>query len=501
MSFLARLFKRKSSSSVDGIFADIVETPETPVKQEKSPKKSKPAKSSSMDATALELIANDDGTVVIGFGMRWRKLVTSGGRDAAQTMAQNSKATHYIFRSQQVGYGLLPKQIQGQIYPAALLAAKAHSGAAVFALTLGQGQYWFAIVRNGQPTNTDEVISDLPEPQAVARIRAIVQQFEGETIAIFSDIQNSGIDAQRPFTLHDLFDVVRTDEDRLQKLKDKKGAIPKPMLYAGLVSILALSAQRGFVEWRAYQQRKDLEANKVVELTPEAAWAPVLAKFLSSTPKPNTIAVTEIRKSISALPVVWAGWVLTGTRCQAAAEVNPQKNRPWSCQATYDRSRVADTSEKILQKVKARNADWAVVFPTINTMMLSWSISHQEEPIALTDMLDPNGTTIAVASKLQDYFPALATRPEFAMTPFELPAPKRKDGTPHPKPEPFPALFKGDLTLKGPLRSIDALSQNLPNVEWDALGLLFDMKSPPAQKGLTTSSLTVELTGKVFGKK
>lgn len=500
MSLLSRLFKRKPKSSVVGLFADIAQTPPASAKT-KSVRTAKPAKSSSMDASLVQLIADETGTVLIAFGLRWRTLVTTGGRDAAQKLAQTSKATHFLFRSQQVGYGALPKEAQGQIYPAALLAAKANAGVAIFALTLGEGQYWFAVVRNGHPTNTDEVVSGLAEHQAVARIRAIAQQFDGEVISVFADIRNSGIDGQKEFTVHDIFDVVRTDDDRLQKLQNKQSKIPKPIMYASLVAFALLALQRGYTEWRDYQQRKAAAENQVIEESPEVAWAPVLAAFLNGTPKPNVKALVEIRRSLARLPVVWAGWSLTGARCQAAETVNAQNDRTWSCQASFDRGRVADTSAQILKRINTRVPDWVVTFPTINSLVINWPVKHTEQTIELVDLGDPNLITITIASQLQGYFPALSVRPEFKMVVFELTPPLRKDGKPHPKPATIPMLFKGDLTLKGPLRSIDAMTQQLADVQWDSVGLVFDGRSSPSQKGLTTSALNVELIGKVFGQK
>ena len=500
MSLLSRLFKRKPKSSVEGLFADAAQTPPALAKA-KSVRAAKPAKPSSMDAGLVQLVDDGTGSVLIAFGLRWRTLVTTGGRDAAQKLAQTAKATHYLFRSQQVAYGALPKEAQGQIFPASLLAAKANAGVAIFALTLAEGQYWFAVVRNGQPTNTDEVVSGLAEHQAVARIRSIAQQFDGEVISVFADIRNSGIDGQKEFTLHDIFDVVRTDDDRLLKLQNKQSTNPKPIMYATLVAVALLGTQRGYSEWKDYQKRKADAENRVVEESPEVAWAPVLATFLNGTPSPNVKAIVEIRRSLSRLPVVWAGWSLTGARCQAAETVNAQKQRPWSCQASFDRGRVADTSAQILKRINTHVPEWIVTFPSINTLVITWPVSHTEQSIELADLGDPNSITIKIASQLQDYFPALSARPEFKMAAFELTPPLRKDGKPHPKPATIPVLFKGDLALKGPLRSIDAMTQQLSDVQWDSVGLVFDGRSSPSQKGLTTSALNVELIGKVFGKK
>lgn len=496
MSILTRLFNR-NADSIDGI--DLPETPQpAPAKKARSSSR-KSGKGSMMDAGDVELLGNAEGTVVVGFGLRWRTQVTDGGRESAQKLAAKSKATHYFFRTPQIGYGKLPKQVTGPVYPAALLAAKSHAGGAVFALEIASGQYWFAIVRNGLPTNTDEMVSDMTPAEAAARIRSLVQQFEGEAITVFSNLSNVGIDGVRSFSLHDLFDIVRSDADQLQAIGKAKNRIPKPALYFALASFLVLVGKHGYQEWNTYQLEKARAANQVTEDSPELAWAPVLAQFLASTPKPSNDTVVELRKGLAKLPVMWHGWSLTGARCQAGEMV--ALARPWSCQGTYDRGRIADTSEQMLKQVNSREPQWSAVFPTINTMLVGWSINRDEQAIALVDLPEPASTTLRLVSHLQGFLPALSIRPEFQMTPFELAAPKRQDGTPHPKPSTIPDLFKGDLSVKGPLRSIDALAQGFEFVQWDSMGLIFDAKAPPSQKGLTASSLVVELNGKVFGKK
>lgn len=493
----SRLFNR-NAPSVDGI--DLPEEESAPVAAKKVRASSrKSAKGSLMDAGDIELLGNTEGTVVVGFGLRWRTQVTDGGRESAQKLALKSKATHYLYRSPQIGYGKLPKQVTGPVFPAALLAAKAHAGGAVFALEIAAGQYWFAIVRNGLPTNTDEFVSDLSSADAAARVRALVQQFEGETITVFSNFNNVGIDAARSFSLHDLFDVARSDADQLQAIGKAKSRIPKPMLYATLAGFLLLAGKYGYQEWKAYQLEKARAANQIIEESPELAWAPVLAQFLASTPKPTNDTVVQLRFVLSRLPVVWHGWSLTGARCQAGELASLA--RTWSCQGTYDRGRVADTSEQMLKQVNTRDPQWSVVFPTINTMLVGWSIKRDEQAIVLADLPEPSSTSLKLVSHLQGFLPALSIRPEFQMTPFELVAPKRQDGTLHPKPSTIPDLFKGDVSVKGPLRSIDALAQGFEFVQWDSMGLTFDGKASPSQKGLTASSLVVELNGKVFGKK
>jgi hypothetical protein len=503
MSFLDRLVRSKVKSKEGGNLGDMPGQPtgQAAVAKSKWGFQSKKVTTSAMDAAPAQLVANEDGTVYMAFGLRWRTLVTSGGRQTAQKIAQTAKATHYIFRSQQVGYAIVPKQIaDAEIYPASVVVAKMHTGAAIFALRLGEGTYWFAVVRNGQPTNADEVLNDLTDVEAVARVRMMEQQFEGEALTIVTDIPNSGIAAKRTFTVAELFELLRLTDDRLEKLAVKKQTIPAPVIYATLAGALLFAGQMGYKEWQARERAKVRAAGVVIESSPEQAWAPVVTKFFKSAPKPGFGSLKEVRRQLGELPVLWSGWKLAGARCQAQSELDATGARSWNCHATYEHGRVALTSAEMQIMAKARQPSWSIKFPTIYSMTVSWIVQSPEQVLASSDLGDPMQAVIQVASALQFYFPALPSRPEFKMAPFELPAPKRADGAPHPKPASVPALFKGDIALKGPLRTMDALAPKLPMVRWDAIGLVADPTAEPEKKGLVSSSIAAELVGMVYGK-
>lgn len=501
MSILARIFKRKAASG-GGLFGDSNEgSSEGYVfSQHQKPKAGKPSKApklSAVDAVPVHLV-QDDG-VIAAFGVRWRSLVKAGGRDDAQDMAQKAKGTHYLLRAHLLGYGIVPKGTEGAIYPASILVGKIAIGNAIFAINLGNGRFWLSLVRNGSPTNTDEVLENTSEADVLARVHNLIAQFDGEHILFYSDIQNSGLDSQRNFTLREVFDVVRGDQDRLIKLPPKGGKIPKPVLISTILGALILAGQKGYTEYQAYQARLAMEANQVIEELPEAAWAPVVAAFVAKTPKPNHQELIAIRKSLDEQPVLWAGWFLKGARCQAGDLV--VDTRTWSCQASYDRSRVGETSEQMRARVKQRAENQVPAFPTITTMVVTWTIKQKAEAIVLKDLGVPGEIVIQTVSKLQGFLPSLTNAPDFKMTQVEWKPPIRKDGKPHPKPETVPDIYMANLTLNGPMRSIDAVTQVVQNMQWDAMGIEFNYQTAPGQKSISTSSISVELSGKVFATK
>lgn len=502
MSFLARIFKRTPSAESGGLFADVADgTPQAKPKRslwpERKARASRQSKPSSIDAPNVQVIENND--VQAAFGLRWRTLIQAGGKEEAQSVANKAKATHYIFRSPLCGYGVLPTEAEGQVFPAALLVSKLALGTAVFAVTVSKGQYWLAMVRNGQPASTDEIINASSDDEVLARVRNLIAQFEGERITVYSDIRHSGLEPLRNFTIAEVFDVVRADQDRLLRLPPRSTRIPKSLVVTAVFGALALAGQRGWMEYQAHQARLAREANRVVEESPEAAWKPVVDAFVSSTPKPDHAAYRLVRKSVDSQPALIAGWSLSKIVCKAGDLA--VSGRPWNCQSTYERARIGETSIQMRARVRSLMPDAAIAFPSMTTMVLSWPLVQKAESIELNKLGAPEDITLPLVSKLQTVLPSLNTATAFKMVPHELKPPQRKDGKPHPKPSTVPNILVGKVTLKGPLRSMDALTEQIDALDWDSLNVTFSMRTDPSQKGIVGSSVTADLGGKIYAIK
>lgn len=457
-------------------------------------------KSSAIDAQEIVCGASDDGHSIVGFGLRWRTLIQAAGNEASIKLAKQGKATHYQLRGQQVGYGKVPKDVKGAIYSAAGLAAKTHSGLGVFAIELSPTQYWFAVVRNGQPTNNDEVLGGMSSADAVGHVRAILAQFTNEYSTVFSDIPNSGLENQQSFSLHDLFEIPRNDTDLLVAIPKTGSSIPKPVIYAAAGVLALIALQRG---WSEYQTHLVAASKPLIQSDdpPEVAWAPVIKSFLDSVALPNAAVLAPARLSLESLPVLWWDWSLSGARCEAA-KIAPDKSRLWSCNATYARGRLGATSEKMNQIVKARMPTASVGFPTISSMTLGWSVSISEQAtMSLAQFPVAQDIPLPLMSTLQSYAPALAGTQDFKFVPVELVAPKKNDGTAQPWPSNVPEILSGPLVLKGPLRTIDAVHSLFPHVDWYAIGLTADAKGDASQKSVAASALTAELSGMIYAVK
>lgn len=501
MSLLAKLFKRKPAAEASGLFADVAAGGSQGGKPEKPAKQRKAKKVSGQDAGQALIIASESGEINAAFGMRWRTLIKAGGREDAQQMAYKAKATHYILKTHLLGYGIIPKGVSGTVCPAALLAAKSATGTSVFAFALVQpGQYWITLIRNAVPTNLDEVLTNVSEAEVVARVKDQLAQFEGETVTVFTDIRNAGFDSTRNFSLRELFDIADTTEpERMTRLPPKGGTIPKPIMWSVILGAVALAGQKGYSEYRAHQARLDREANQVVEESPDVAWKPVVAEFAAKTAAPNGSDYLIPRKLVDEQPVLWLGWVLATEKCVAG---DLQKDtRIWTCTANYDRTRVGSTSEQMKTAIAARFPDAVVVFPSISQLSITRTAKEIAQPIVIADLVAPETWQLPMTSKLQTVLPTLAQAPTFKVVQQEFKPPLRKDGKPHPRPASVPNVMRGELAVKGPIRSIDATSAQITNISWDTLAITFTYRTDPSQKSITNSSVMAELSGKAYGKK
>lgn len=451
-------------------------------------------------APKIEVVHDEHTDTQWAFGLRWRSMVGAVGLSAAQEIVTKAKGSHFIVRNTSVGYCTLPKEVSGTVYCAAAVAARKHLGTAIYCLNLQPQQYWFAVAQNGSPTGVDEVIGGMSEREAAEHVRAIMAQFKDESVTVLTDIPPGVVDGQLQFALHDLIDLFRDDSDILTANAKQAFSIPKPFLYAGFAGMLVIAGMQGWSYWEEYQKTQALQAAKSQEESPEEAWGAAFKKFLAAHTKASPEALDAVRASLGNVPVYWHGWVLTGARCKAGDFNAAKKQRPWICQATYERGRVADTTEQFKSLVEKSGVAQSVAFTSISAAQLGWSVQQPAEPMVINNLQEQDKLNVSVASILQEYLPALAAKPDFKMASFEIEAPKRLDGKVQPKPPTIPTVYRGELVLKGPLRSIDTLAAQLPMVEWEAIGLVYS-KGVPTETGLGSSLLMAEVTGKAYGKK
>lgn len=454
-----------------------------------------------------QLIHSHESGQTIAFGMQWQVIVAANGRSEAQKIAKAAKATHYVFTSRQVGFCTIPSDTKSKSIVSAALIAATTTRSGVFGIKLTNDTYWFAVIHAGQP-KYDEVLVFASEPDAVRKINELVcnPEFNQQTVPIYTNINgNDALSESVDYSVQSFFNV---PPDGLQPLRPlskfsgNQGSNKSKMLIliaAALLLVIKFGSDY-YVEYKARQYAADHPIITEPELTPEQAWKPVWDTFQKETPKPNNNALAILRATISNVPVIWAGWSLTGVVC-VSPDTLQGSNRPWNCTSSYDRNQVGLTSIEMLGKVKGRLPNASVLFPTSVSMDVKWSVSNEEQPIAIGDFINIADDPVRIISALQVYFPALTKRPELKMQPFELQPPKNKDGKPYPKPDSIPSLYKGEIAIAGPLRTLDALDTltNPANVQWLSVSLKPGLNTAPDQKGIRSSSFTVEALGRVWG--
>jgi len=468
------------------------------------------SKSSSKRSSVAELIADHTGNKAIVFGLQWRSVATSGGRDSAAKFARSARASHFIYRGQQIGFGTIPgraKDLPPNIYPAALLAARQHAGDSLYVVRIDSGAYWLALIRNGSPTSTDRFVEGVDDAGVLAMARDIFEPLleDGIKLGIFTNIERSGIDEARLASVEELLDLAMMEDDRLQVVPAGGIKIPKPVLGVLALAVLFLVAQRGYAMWKDAERAKIAAQNVVVEEDPVVAWDRSIEKWSQGVTGHNPTGLALVRDSMADLPTVWDGWILSRSSCtqqsEAAASaptadgsVAPAKTA-WSCMASYERQPGGSLTREMVTKVPPR---WTVSFTPLNLMQLSWSVDSPRDPMVIESLPKKGHHNIETVSKLQRLSPVLAQVPSFAFSPVDIPPPVSSSGVAFPPDDRASGIVKADLSVRGPLRSIDALLNSGIDVAWNSLTLSYAPAG--SQAGIQSSVITAEAVGVMYAK-
>ncbi|MDB5858866.1 MAG: hypothetical protein JWQ76_2555 [Ramlibacter sp.] len=449
-------------------------------------------------APTLELVRGADHDTTFAFGLQWRTIATRGGRADAIQLARAAGASHFVFRGNQLGMGVLPPGAgaSSRVVPAILVTARQHVGTAIVALALGPGEYWIAASVNGQPTSADHFLQQADEGAAIAWVRELQSRFAaaGE-VGVRSNIP-ALVDAQ-PLSSHDLLALPVSAADLLQPLPRPGAALPRPVLGFLALALVLLLAQHGWNSWQARSAAARAAQSRGTEADPAQAWAATLAAWEAATAAPDGLGLAAVRDSLSPLPLAWDGWRLASASCLAGPlGAAPAATRGWNCKASYLRGRRGSFNRDMGTVLPA---GWSVSFLPLGGMELRWSVQQPVHALHAQGLRSARYFEVEVASRLQRLLPALAADLSFAFTPVELAAPRRSDGTALPADARAESLRQARLVVAGPLRSIDALIASDIEAEWLQLSIQFDATEPRA--GAKTSALMAEAKGNAYARK
>ena len=455
----------------------------------------------------LELAHSASGKTALAFGLQWHTIATSGGRADAIKLARTGGASHFVFRGNRVGLGVLPAGAadSARVVPAILVAARRqHVGHVICLLTLGRGEYWLAATANGQPTATDQFLRGLDDAAALARLRELQARVAGAAaVGIYTNLENSGIDGAQWLCAEDLLALPAADTDLLVPVPRKTRAIPKPVLGFVAAAVALLLAQEGWKQ-RERQRRAQLAAQaQLAQVDPAQAWAAAIASWESSTVAPNGHGLAPVRASLDRLPLDWNGWTLGSASCSAGAitaaaapSAPPAPTRTWSCRASYARGTTGHFNRSM---ASALPQGWSVTFQPLNGLELAWTVSAPARALTASSLRNVAYFEVEVASRLQRLLPALAADVAIAFTPVPIAAPRKADGTALAPDARADALRQASLLVKAPLRSLDAVIAADIEADWLQLSLQYDPST--LRGGAKSSALMAEAKGNAYAIK
>ncbi|VTU44941.1 type 4b pilus protein PilO2 [Variovorax sp. RA8] len=468
---------------------------------------------SNQDSGRLPLVVaiHEAEPKALAFGVSWRTVASrSSTRSDAVKIARGGGATHLVHSVQQFGYGNVPAETAPagtRIFAAARVAARQHGGDAIYALKIfpDGNEYWFAVVRGGQPSSIDRVIlSDNDMDLIEAARKEIESGLEDDiTYAVFTNLEDHDLsDKARGLTVPDLLLAASGEEDVLQPLPKKSGGIPKPVIGFVAVSVLVALANKG---WNMYQEkeRKRLAMlNATVDEPPEQAWARATQMWADGHRAADSQGLAAVRVSLGAVPLVWNGWELQSATCNAVAPAAAPPGAPaamdrkWSCSAVYNRTQLG----RVNREMKGSIPDsWTVQYRGLDTFTGSWFVTQAAQPFKYEALRSVESHMIDTVSRLQKLSPAFAQAGDLTFVPVEITPPRKKDGTAVPPVASVPQLRAASFTLKAPLRSIDALIDAGIEGEWQQIGMQF--KQADGEKvDIKTSAVNADIKVVIYAK-
>lgn len=475
----------------------------------------KSAPRSNAGRAPLIILADEDGGKSLAFGLTWRAVASRNGTQAeAAGVARAAGATHLIFKQQQYGYGAVPADAVGQIHPAAQVAARQHGGDGLYAIRIEAGIYWLAVIRGGQPSAVDRVIHADNDVTVLDLAQEEIESAVGDEVhyTVYTNIESHGLAGKvNGLSADDLLMMAAGDDDLLEPLPRSSSILPKPVLYTLLI---AAAVGIGNKAWTIHQDRERARLarmNVVPEEPPEQAWARVTSRWAADHAAADSGGLTAPRAALGRTPILWGGWMLESATCSAvpaqgaaargtsaAAGTNSSgASRAWSCAARYLRPATGRVNRDMGEIALP---GWSVQYQGLDTIVASWSVQQPAELFKFEALRSVAFHQVETVSRLQNVLPAFGTIGAIKFSSVAFPPPKKPDGTSYPIVASVPQLQAGEISAKGPLRSVDALIDVGVEADWTQLRIGFVPNASGTAMTLKSSSITAEVKGVIYAK-
>ncbi|TAL65679.1 MAG: hypothetical protein EPN79_10880 [Burkholderiaceae bacterium] len=487
----------------------------------------KPAKSTATGRQPLSIALDESGIKAIAFGLTWRSVASRGSaRQDAIRAAKLVGATHLISKQQQYGYGAIAGDVSPstRIYPAALVAARQHGGDAIYALKVFEGEYWFAVVRGGQPSSTDRIIHSENDLEVIDAARHEIESGVEDDVhyVLYTNIEDHGLGERvRGLTAADLLLAASGEDDLLGPIPKSSSNVPRPVLYMVLTAIALVFISKGWGMYKEHERQRLARLHNAAEEPPAQAWAAATNTWMAQHVAGDPQGLAAPRVSLGKVPLLLGGWVLKGAACNAitapahgpamrggarvpasakAGHVAPaapsRGERVWGCYAQYIRPVTGVVNRELKGLIPA---GWSVQYKGIDEIVASWDVLQATRPFSMASLKPVDYHMVQTISKLQHLQPALAQIAPLNFIEVKIPPPRSKDGKAMPMPASVPKIKQTDISVMAPLRSVDALIDSGVDADWKSISISF-VEGSADQASLRSSSMMANVKGVLYAK-
>jgi len=410
-----------------------------------------------------------EGGVQFLFGLQWTPLLGGRPLQIGRERARLLHATHYLVSPEPgavLGYGKVTsaKEQRGNfLHSAAMQYARTHaSGTVACVLPYAQHGYWVVAAHEGQVL----VQSDkwfVRSEQAEELLALLAVRFPELDVCWLSS-----------------FDVSTPPEwlvpqpDGLSRLtRLGKRSVPKILLAVILfVGVVASVFTRAFDPVRV-----ETEATPSVTMR----WDEVMQRLAELYPIHTPLHIARVIDDWRRTPLYVAGWKLKQIQCES-------KGLEWRCMARYQREhRLA--LNKSLEGMTPQG--WNFRPFDLDHAVLTWTVLQAAQALDLTGRHAREDWM----SYLQEVSPVFESIQVGAAARLAITAPIDGQGVPLARPDSLASWQKRSVAIKGPMRSIAALSGLQTPLHWRTLSLSVDAMSGV---GIARSQLVVQLIGDLF---
>lgn len=410
---------------------------------------------------------NDD--VYFVFGLQWTPLVGGRPSQVGRERARLLHATHYLIGAEPgavLGYGKILNvklQRKSSLHSAAMQYAHTHSSGSV-ACVLPHNEYGFWVVAAHEGTvlvQSDQWFSSQEDVRELLALLAL--RFPALSVCWLPVFDA----AEPPEWLRASPKVL----SRLTKLR-------KRITHRILLLITAFAVLSGVLLITTQEAK-----NNAVESTPDLAarWRDVMQRIADTYPIHTPAHIARVMENWRQAPIYVAGWKLKQIQCEPKA-------LDWRCIARYQREhRMALNKALELSTPKG----WLFQPFDLDHALLTWTVQQAAAPM---DM--------AVRHKSDDWMSYLQqVSPVFELvqigvaTRLAITPPLDAQGGPVDRPDSMPLWQKRSFVIKGPMRSVAALSGLSAPLHWRSLSLSVEGMSG---SGVARSQLVVQFIGDLF---